>query len=75
MADLTPPTDYRAVAPFPHEPYAFQMIMCTRCGSLVFDMIAHESMHPVECKHEHTHMRGFTQVCDDCGQGRQIDGA
>lgn len=24
------------------------------------------------CKHENTHMAGFTQVCDDCGQGREI---
>jgi len=25
-----------------------------------------------QCKHENTHMRGWTQVCDDCGQGREI---
>lgn len=24
------------------------------------------------CRHENTHMRGWTQVCDDCGQGREI---
>lgn len=26
----------------------------------------------VECAHERTHMRGWTQVCDDCGKGREV---
>jgi hypothetical protein len=25
-----------------------------------------------ECDHANTHMRGWTHVCDDCGQGREI---
>lgn len=37
--------DYQAVAPFRHDP-GIQLIMCNRCGSLVFDMTAHESIHP-----------------------------
>lgn len=24
------------------------------------------------CEHKNTHMRGWTQVCDDCGQGRTL---
>jgi hypothetical protein len=27
---------------------------------------------PPACLHRSTHMRGWTQVCDDCGLGREI---
>ena len=32
------------------------------------------AVSPTEtCEHKNTHMRGWTQVCDDCGQGRRIE--
>jgi len=36
---------YKSISPFAHEPYAFQMIMCNRCGSIVFDCEAHDDWH------------------------------
>lgn len=33
---------------------------------------ARETAKAVQCAHENTHMRGWTQVCDACGRGREI---
>ena len=44
-------------------------------GQHYIDAVTHAARalgRKAPCRHENTHMRGWTQVCDDCGQGRDI---